>query len=82
MNLAMSTSQADELQHLLESVLSEMSHEIAATDNAGFRAKLMARRTLLADLEHELRDLLAAAPERAGEEAPDALVRELARPGD
>jgi hypothetical protein len=80
MNLQLSTPQAEELERVLTSTLGDLSFEIAGTDNATFRAELMARRNLLREVLDALHGGTAWS-EPAGE-APDALTRELARPGD
>jgi hypothetical protein len=80
MNLTLTREQADELQGVLQVALRELTHEIAATDNAGFRAALVARRARLAELNETLcRQLLVPA---TFDDGGDALLRELARPGD
>ncbi|HXX90857.1 MAG TPA: hypothetical protein VEI83_11620 [Acidimicrobiales bacterium] len=48
MELTLTQEQAEELAVLLDAALRELSHEIAATDNAEFRAGLRARRDRLA----------------------------------
>lgn len=79
MNLALTAEQAEELQGVLLVTLRELTHEIAATDNAWFRAGLVARRERLAELNDTLhRQLLVPAViDDDGE-----LLRELAHPGD
>lgn len=80
MNLTLTAEQADELRDLLQVTLRELTHEIAATDNARFRALLSARRARLAELNATLcRQLLVPA---VIDDSGDALLRELARPGD
>jgi len=54
MELTLSTEQAEELHRLLDDTMSELSHEIAATDNADFRAGLRERRDLLASIRGQL----------------------------
>jgi len=46
-NLKWTIEQAQELEIMLESSLSELSHEIAATDDARYRLGLTARPSLL-----------------------------------
>jgi hypothetical protein len=62
MNLQLSTSQAEELDRTLSQVVSDMSSEIAATDNPVFRQTLHNRRELL----KEIRALLAGAEDVRG----------------
>ncbi|MDE3086663.1 MAG: hypothetical protein KGJ77_07840 [Acidobacteriota bacterium] len=80
MNLALNDAQAEELHLLLEHGLRELSHEIAATDNALYRVDLVERRRLLADVSSHLRELRAVPV--AATDTGEALERELARPGD
>jgi hypothetical protein len=47
MHLNLTEDQAGELRALLNETLRDMSHEIAATDNSQYRARLMARRHAL-----------------------------------
>lgn len=47
MNLNLTDPQAEELDRVLQGALGDLSHEIAATDNARYRAKLIARRKVL-----------------------------------
>ena len=82
MRLDMSVEQARDLDALLQASLREMSHEIAATDNAGYRSTLVARRGRLA----EVRDLLQRQLDRGestGVRVHDAvaLEQDLAHPG-
>jgi len=80
MNLILNHEQAEELQGLLALGLRDLTHEIAATDNAGYRASLLARRRCL----HEVSDLLGrqlSLPDMATDTG-EALERELAWPGD
>lgn len=77
MNLEMTDQQATEVDALLEGALRDLSHEIAATDNARFRAELMDRRDRLAEVAATLRPLVRA---RALEKA-EAVERELSHPG-
>ena len=81
MKLSLNTEQALELRMLLDEALREMSHEIAATDNAGYRNGLVDRRRRLTELSDSLESLLGTdmTPDVSG---PDAVIRELARPGD
>ena len=80
MNLALTDAEAEELHILLEQGLRDLSHEIAATDNALYRADLVERRRLLASASGHLRDLRAVPV--AATDTGEALERELARPGD
>ena len=54
MNLALSNEQVGELHLLLDAVLSDLSYEIAGTDNAEYRSKLRHRRQLLTSIRGEL----------------------------
>jgi hypothetical protein len=80
MNLVLTHEQAEELQGVLVLTLRDLSHEIAATDNAGYRAGLVDRRQSLTHVADELGRLLVL-PEMATDTG-EALERELARPGD
>jgi hypothetical protein len=77
--LTLTMEQALELRVLLDGTLREMSHEIAATDNAGYRALLVERRRHLAELSDALSSLLSA--DKTPEAGEPAVMRELARPG-
>lgn len=79
MHLELTTEQAQALNTLLEQSLRELSHEIAATDNAGYRADLSEYRERLVEVSGALGLRLTGAP--AGAPAP-GFVRELAHPGD
>ena len=80
MNLVLTEGQATELEALLQVTLREFSHEIAATDNASYRAELVARRETLSEIQGILgREFHAPL---ASSEANEALERELAHPGD
>jgi hypothetical protein len=52
--LRLSDDQAAELRSLLGTALRDLSHEIAATDNADFRAGLRESRDLLAAIRLDL----------------------------
>ena len=80
MNLALTDAQAEELHILLEQGLRDLSHEIAATDNALFRVDLLERRQLLSSVSARLRELRSVPV--AATDTGEALERELARPGD
>jgi len=75
--LHLTHGQAQELETLLGVSLRELSHEIAATENASYRSMLLTRRTRLEKVRDTLAGLLAAEVK-----VPDELVRELAHPGD
>lgn len=77
MNLELTTEQAEELENVLELSLREISHEIAATDNAEYRAALNARR----HQQQEVRDILRRHLGLLHELRPEELERELAHPG-
>ncbi len=80
MNLVLTDEEAAALHDLLQVALGELSHEIAATDNPGFRAELVGRRDRLLLVEGALsRQLLVPA---TFDDGGDALTRELAWPGD
>lgn len=55
MELTLSGEQARELATLVEEGLRELSHEIANTDNASFRARLSERREHLRAVAEALR---------------------------
>jgi len=57
-----------------------LTHEIAATDNAGYRASLQQQRQVLAEVGESLGRMLSSAP--ADAEGVAAIERELAHPGD
>jgi len=77
MNLELTTEQAQELENVLELSLRELSHEIAATDNAGYRAELDARRHQQQEVKEILRHRLGLLHELR----PEELERELSHPG-
>ena len=80
MHLELSIEQAQALNRLLEQSLRELSHEIAATDNAEFRADLSEYRDCLVAVSGSLGRLLTETP---GASPPTpGFVRELAHPGD
>jgi hypothetical protein len=54
MDLRLSDEQVGELQSLLDATLRDLSHEIAATDNADYRAGLRHRRDVLATIRSEI----------------------------
>lgn len=76
MKLDMTWEQAEELDGLLTHALGELSHEIAATDNPGYRAELLARRERLSVVRAKLAGLL-----KPGIAVPDEALREMAHPG-
>jgi len=77
-HLDLTGEQAQALSTLLEQSLPELSHEIAATDNAAYRADLIAHRAHLADVTKTISRLLTA---QGASPLPKKLVRELAHPG-
>lgn len=80
MNLMLTDEQAEELQEVLQITLRELTHEIAATDNPRFRANLARRRSRLAEIEEVVgAQLLVPA---TFDDGGEALLRELAHPGD
>ena len=56
MELELNDDQARELHSLLGTVLGDLSHEIAATDNAAYREQLRQRRDLLTTIWHALEE--------------------------
>jgi hypothetical protein len=54
MHIKLTHQQAAELRELLQSSLSDLSAEIAGTDNAGYREGLRARRASLEEVLLEL----------------------------
>lgn len=54
MMLELSAPCAEELRSTLEQVLSDMSGEIADTDNAGYRRQLQERRERLREIQLQL----------------------------
>ena len=84
MNLTLTREAATELDGALAGLLRELSHEIADTDNAGYRRELLTRRELLSDVAGTLHRLLGVTPRAGASGSEDAagLVREIAHPGD
>ncbi|HLI73688.1 MAG TPA: hypothetical protein VKU86_07395 [Acidimicrobiales bacterium] len=82
MNLELTTEQAEDLKTLLMNTVSDLSYEIAATDNAAFRAGLMARRARYNEVLDMVSRPSAERPSDGLVVGPDAVVRELAHPGD
>jgi hypothetical protein len=79
MKLEINVEQAKALHELLLVSMREMSHEIAATDNAAYRAELVHMRDRLGEVTGMLdRELVPAPPQVEG----DAILRELSHPGD
>jgi hypothetical protein len=56
-DLQLSDDQAQELRTLLDGALGDLSHEIAATDNAEYRLRLRERRDLLTAIRSGLEAL-------------------------
>ncbi len=84
MHLKLTVEQAQALNTLLEQSLGELSHEIAATDNAKYRADLSEYRDRLVEITAALSPLLREVP---GVSPPppapaSGFVRESAYPGD
>ena len=82
MHLELTIEQAQALNKLLEQSLRELSHEIAATDNAKFRADLSEYRDCLVEVSGALNPLLTGAPGVSPSPPAPGFVRELAYPGD
>ena len=82
MHLELTTDQADELKALLATTLGDLSYEIAATDNAVYRAGLMARRTRYTEVFELVSRELAVSASDGAVPGPGAVMRELAHPGD
>jgi hypothetical protein len=59
--ISLSQKQRDELEHLIDNALGDLSHEIADTDNPSYRAYLRERREVLQSVQL----LLVAARERS-----------------
>jgi len=57
MTLQLSDEQAAGLRSLLDTALRDLSHEIAATDNADFRSGLRHGREVLESVRHSLGEL-------------------------
>lgn len=81
MNLTLTAEQAEELQGVLQVTLRELTHEIAATDNASYRGALVGRRARVAELYDMVSQQLLV-PLTFDDGGGEALLRELARPGD
>jgi hypothetical protein len=79
-HLELTIEQARALTRLLEQSLRELSHEIAATDNAEFRADLSEYRDCLVEVTGALSRRVTEDP-GVSPPAP-GLVHELAHPGD
>jgi hypothetical protein len=77
MNLTLTTEQVRELSDLLDTTLRDMSFEIAATENPGYRLQLNTKRDVLRDLA----DRLQGSPAPPVAHPAAALDRELAYPG-
>ncbi len=58
MTLQLSDEQAAELRSLLDAALRDLSHEIAATDNADFRSGLRQNREVLESVRHGLGEVV------------------------
>ena len=82
MQLELTIEQAQALNRLLEQSLRELSHEIAATDNAEFRADLSKYRDCLVEVTGALSPLLTETPGVSTPAPAPTFVRELAHPGD
>jgi hypothetical protein len=54
MKIELTAEQAKALEELLEGALGEMSHEIAASDNASYRHTLVERRDALREVHEAL----------------------------
>ena len=70
MELKLTREQAAHLEELLDAYLRELSSEITATDNPGYRAGLRARRASLAQVPAALGHLLSSAPADPGTVSP------------
>lgn len=80
MKLEITPEQAQALASLLKGAVGDLSAEIAGTENPSFRADLLDRRRALREVAETLGRLLGATG--VVPEAPDALAREMAHPGD
>ena len=80
MHLELTIEQAQALNTLLEQSLRELSHEIAGTDNAAYRADLSEYRDHLIELTGALERLLTDTP--GGSSPGPEFIREFAHPGD
>lgn len=60
MDIQLSAEQVMELASVLDAALRDLSHEIAATDNADYRKMLRQRRELLKSIQGKLNDTSAA----------------------
>ena len=83
MDLKLTREQAAHLEELLDAYLRELSSEITATDNPGYRAGLRARRASLAEVADALGLLVSSAPAEPGSVSPALweLKLEQAHPG-
>ena len=54
MDLTLDNEHADELRSALDGILSDLSAEIADTDNAAYRRALRQRRIYIADIREQL----------------------------
>ncbi len=83
MELKLTREQAAHLEDLLDAYLRELSSEITATDNPGYRAGLRARQANLAEVADALRLLVRSAPAKPERVSPALWELELeqAHPG-
>jgi hypothetical protein len=81
MHLDLTIEQARALHRLLDRSLGELSHEIAATDNAAFRGELSDYRDCLVAVAEAITRLVAEGPEVSPLAPAPGLARELAHPG-
>lgn len=82
MHLDLTIEQASALHRLLEPSLRELSHEIAATDNAEYRGNLSDYRDRLVEINAAVTRLVTQGPDASPPAPAPGLVRELAHPGD
>jgi hypothetical protein len=82
MHLELTMEQVQALNTLLEQSSRELSHEIAATDNAAYRADLSEYRDRLVEVTGALSRLLTEAPSVSSPAPAPGFVREFAHPGD
>ena len=59
MNLSLTTEEGNELGRLLDTAISDLSMEIANTDNSSFKASLRARRESLRSVRGKLEGIAA-----------------------
>ena len=81
MMLSLTPDQATELHHLLETTLSDLNYELAATENHAYRQILLSRRRHLSAIL-EILNNERTTNSLVLEHPSSALYKELEHPGD